>query len=106
MIKSEVEYIKEMRNMVKRVQSGEHIDTQNASIQDLEILCDCIKLGYINGTIEKNGVQERTLDGKIHPTVFNAHIPLKGIAFLHPKPDWKFLLPLLISLVALVKSFL
>lgn len=106
MIQTEREYLRAMRNMVKRIQNGEQINVISGSIEDLEILADCIRSGYINGSIEDGKHSVRTMDGKIHPTVFNNHIPLKGIAFLHPRPDWKFLIPTIISLIALVGSFL
>lgn len=104
-INNESDYKKAMRAMILRVQSGEHIDTFAESVESMEILSDCIKLGYINGTVEHDGLSLRTMDGKMHPVVHNSHIPLKGIAFLHPQPDWKFWIPTLISLAAFIKSF-
>lgn len=104
-ISNESDYKNAMRVMIRRVQSGEAIDTFSESVEDMEILSDCIRLGYINGAVEQDGRPFRTLDGKMHPVIHNSHIPLKGIAFLHPQPDWKFLIPTLISLAAFVKSF-
>lgn len=106
MIHSEREYLQAMRVMVKRVQNGDHIDVISSSIEDLEILADCIRCGYINGSVDDGSHAMRTMDGKIHPRIFNNHIPLKGIAFLYPQPDWKFWIPTVISLLALLKSFL
>lgn len=105
MIKSEREYIRAMRNMVKRIQNGEQINVMSNSVEELEILADCIRCGYINGTVEDGERAFRTMDGKIHPRIFNNHIPLKGIVFLNPRPDWKFLIPTAISLIALAGSF-
>lgn len=106
MIKTEKQYCRAMRKMIRRVQSGEQINANSASFEDMEILSDCIRLGYVNGIIEESGCVLRTLDGKMRPRIFNNHIPLKGIAFLHPHPNWEFLIPTIISLIALVKSFL
>ena len=106
MIRSQREYRKAMRKMIRRVQCGEEIDARKESIEDMEILADCISAGYINGELEHDGKSIRTLDGKIHPIVFNSHIPLKGLAFLHPQIDWKFIIPTIISVIALLCSLL
>ncbi len=104
MIRSQREYKRAMRKMIKRVQSGEIIDSWNESFEDMEILADCILAGYINGEVFHDGEVIRTMDGKIHPTIFNSHIPLKGLAFLRPQVDWKFIIPTIISAVALLCS--
>jgi hypothetical protein len=72
----------------------------------MEILADCISAGYVNGELMRDGKELRTLDGKIHPIIYNSHIPLKGIAFLHPQLDWKFIIPTIISILALLCSLL
>lgn len=104
-INNECDYKRAMRDMIRRVQSGEDIDSFSESVEDMEILSDCIRLGYVNGTVEHDGLTLRTMDGKMHPVIHNSHIPLKGVAFLHPQPDLKFWIPTLISLAAFVKSF-
>ena len=106
MIKSQREYKRLMRTMIRRVQRGEEIDSWKENYEDMEILADCISAGYINGEIKTDGKPARTMDGKIHPVVFNSHIPLKGIAFLHPQIDWKFIVPTVISIIALLCSLL
>lgn len=106
MIKSQREYKKAMRRMISRVQRGEHIDIWNESTENMEILADCISAGYVNGELMRDGKELRTLDGKIHPIIYNSHIPLKGIAFLHPQLDWKFIIPTIISILALLCSLL
>lgn len=106
MIKSQREYKKAMRIMISRVQRGEHIDIWNESTENMEILADCISAGYVNGELMRDGKELRTLDGKIHPIIYNSHIPLKGIAFLHPQLDWKFIIPTIISILALLCSLL
>lgn len=93
-----------MRRMISRVQRGEHIDIWNESTENMEILADCISAGYVNGELMRDGKELRTLDGKIHPIIYNSHIPLKGIAFLHPQLDWKFIIPTIISILALLCS--
>ena len=92
--------------MISRVQRGEHIDIWNESTENMEILADCISAGYVNGELMRDGKELRTLDGKIHPIIYNSHIPLKGIAFLHPQLDWKFIIPTIISILALLCSLL
>lgn len=106
MIRSQREYKKAMRKMIRRVQSGEKINSWEENFEDMEILADCISAGYINGELEEDGKPIRTLDGKIHPIVFNSYIPLKGLAFLHPQIDWKFIIPTIISVIALLCSLL
>ena len=94
------------RKMIRRIQSGEEIDSWRESSEDMEILADCIVAGYVNGELKDDGKTLRTMDGKIHPIVFNSHIPLKGLAFLHPQIDWKFIIPTIISIIALLCSLL
>lgn len=106
MIRSQREYKRAMRKMIRRVQKGEEIDSWKESFEDMEILADCILAGYVNGELEHNGKTVRTMDGKIHPIVFNSHIPIKGLAFLHPQFDWKFIIPTIISIIALLCSLL
>lgn len=110
MINNQKEYRKAMRSMILRVQKGEQLELK-APPEELEILAECIRSGYINGRNtyfdERTGreVESRTLDGLIHPEIINNIIPIKGLVFLHPQADWKFLVPTIISIVALVKSF-
>lgn len=106
MIRSQREYKRAMRKMIRRIQSGEEIDSWRESSEDMEILADCILAGYVNGELKDDGKTLRTMDGKIHPIVFNSHIPLKGLAFLHPQIDWKFIIPTIISIIALLCSLL
>ena len=101
MIRSQREYKRAMRKMIRRIQSGEEIDSWRESSEDMEILA-----GYVNGELKDDGKTLRTMDGKIHPIVFNSHIPLKGLAFLHPQIDWKFIIPTIISIIALLCSLL
>ncbi len=111
MIKNQKDYEKAMRAMIRRVQNGDPPVDKHASIEDMEILADCIKAGYINGTTthfsahSQKEEELRTLDGKMHPKVYNNVIPLKGLVFLNPQKDWKFIIPTVISLIALLKSF-
>ena len=49
MIRSQREYKRAMRKMIRRIQSGEEIDSWRESSEDMEILADCILAGYVNG---------------------------------------------------------
>ena len=69
MIRSQREYKRAMRKMIRRIQSGEEIDSWRESSEDMEILADCILAGYVNGELKDDGKTLRTMDGKIHPIV-------------------------------------
>ena len=86
MISSNQDYRNAMKEMIRKVQSG-YEPSFNASDEELELLSDCIKEGYIRGRttyIDGNGHEQelRTLDGKMHPEIINHVIPPKGLAFL------------------------
>lgn len=111
MINDKKLYESAMRTMIRRVQSAHsacEIDSHSMSIEDAEILSDCIKAGYVNGTImyykkdECRMSELRTMDGKIHPRVTNTVITAAGLDFLRPKRDWKFIVPTAIALLELV----
>ena len=95
MITSDRDYLSAMKDMIRKVQSG-YEPPFNASAEELEILADCIRNGYIRGQTSyfRDGREHelRTLDGKIHPEITNHIIPPKGLAFLSEndecnKPD-------------------
>lgn len=110
MIKTDSQYKAAMRRMIRRVQSGELANAPHLDMEQSEVLADCIREGYINGTVmrwSKNREQDtelRTLDGMIHPKIFNNVIPLKGLVFLANRPDWKFLIPTILSLIATITA--
>ena len=108
MLKTKKDFEKAMRTMILRVQSGDTISDKTASIEDMEVLAECIRNGYINGRLTSSTSHKseefRTLDGKIHPQIINNIIPLKGLIFLHPQKDGKFIIPTAISLIALIVS--
>ena len=52
MIRSQREYKRAMRKMIRRIQSGEEIDSWRESSEDMEILADCILAGYVNGELK------------------------------------------------------
>lgn len=116
MVKNQKGYIREMRSMIRRVQTlpkGESLNPFELSHEEAEILSDCIKNGYVIGTVtsfDKDTGREyelRTMDGKIHPELFNNVITPKGLAFLKPsKTDIKASIALIISILALLISFL
>lgn len=111
MISSEKEYESAMREMILKVQAG-YEPPFDASAEEMELLSDCIRRGYLNGCttdVGLNGqIQElRTMDGKMHPVLYNHVITPKGFAFLKPKnTDKKSTAALLISLIALLVSIL
>ena len=74
-----------MKDMIRKVQAG-YEPPFDADAEELEVLSDCIKNGYIRGrtTYFHNGKEQelRTLDGKMHPEIINHIIPPKGLAFL------------------------
>lgn len=112
MISSEKEYKEAMKCMVRKVQSGEKIDVSGLSIEEAEVLSDCIKCGYIIGKATEwnerlhDFIDLRTLDGKAHPEIQSSVIPLKGMAFLKAVPDWRTIVPIVISICALMVSII
>lgn len=87
MITSEDEYYKAMRDMIRKVQNG-YEPPFTADTEELEILADCIRSGYLIGKttyIDMDGIEQesRTMDGKIHPELINHVVPPKGLAFLN-----------------------
>ena len=84
MLHTEKEYNSAMRQMILRVQqatSVDEINTWDMSIEEAEILLDCVASGYLIGKIPKNITECRTLDGKAHPELFNTVVTPKGLAF-------------------------
>lgn len=101
MITTEWQYKEAMRQMIRRVQRGEVVNAECRTREEAEVLTDCIKCEYIIGNTKE---PFRTLDGKAHPEIESDVIPLKGIIFLENKPDWEFLVPTIISVIALLVS--
>ena len=83
MIRSQREYKRAMRKMIRRIQSGEEIDSWRESSEDMEILADCILAGYVNGELKDDGKTLRTMDGKIHYCVQFSYSS-KGAGFSPP----------------------
>ncbi len=87
-IRNEKEFNAAMRRMIRRVQSGELL-IDPANPETAEVLAECIRNGYLNGTIMAEDpetgrmVENRTADGKIHPRLYNTLVPKAGLAFLH-----------------------
>jgi len=106
MISREKDYIKAMRAMIARVgetESVQDIDTFQMSLEEAEILSDCINEGYLIGTATPD---MRTLDGKMHSELINNVITPKGLAFLKPnKTERKSNVALITSIVAVSISF-
>ena len=86
MVPSSQDYTNAMKEMICKVQNG-YEPPFDASDEELELLSDCIKEGYIRGRttyIGSDGRERelRTLDGKIHPQIINHIISPKGLSFL------------------------
>ena len=112
LLNTERKYQNAMKRMIKRIQkTGDIPDPRNLSDQDAEILMDCVKQGFLIG--EAQGwderrhafIDHRVLTGKAMPEVHSATIPLKGVIFLKPTIDWKFVVPTAISIAALIITF-
>lgn len=91
MISSSRDYKNAMKRMIRKVQGG-YKPPFDADAEELEILSDCIKSGYIRGQTTYIGIdghehELRTLDGKMHPEITNHIIPPKGLAFLYDSSD-------------------
>lgn len=110
MLQSQRDYEKALRAMLLRVQRADSLDDvqpHQMSMEDAEILTDCIKQGYLRGITEEKGSELRTLDGKAHPVLLSTVITPKGAAFLKPKrTDIKATVALIISILALLVSIL
>ena len=110
MLKSQRGYEKAMRSMLRRVHSSESLQSWNPhkmSVEDAEILMDCIKAGYLIGTTESDGAEHRTLDGKAHPELLSTSITPNGFAFLKPKrTDLKATVAIWLSIFAFIFSTL
>ena len=110
MLKSQRGYEKALRAMLRQVQGAaslSEIQPHQMNREDSEILMECIKLGYLLGETEKNGVELRTKDGKAHPELHSTSLTPKGFAFLRPKrTDIKATVSLCISILALLVSIL
>ena len=92
MIRNQTDYRKAMCKMIRKIQnssSAEEINDLEMSIEDAEILNDCIENGFVRGKTtyrNHNGeeIELRTMDGKAHSEIFNTVITLKGLEFLKP----------------------
>lgn len=113
MIRDQADYRKAMCDMIHRIQkakSPEEINTMEMSIEDAEILNDCIENGFVRGetyATNSNGKKFplRTMDGKAHPEIYNTVITLKGLEFLKPnRAEARANLAIAISAVAGVVS--
>ncbi len=108
MIKSEREYNRAVREMLRRVQLASSVDefhSDKMSVQESEILADCIKREFLIGRVSDSTGEFRTEDGKMHPELLNTLITPRGYAFLKPqKTDVKATVALIVSIVAVVVS--
>ena len=113
MISNQTDYRKAMCKMIRKIQnssSAEEINDLEMSIEDAEILNDCIENGFVRGKTtyrNHNGeeIELRTMDGKAHSEIFNTVITLKGLEFLKPdRTKTKANLAIIISAIAGVVS--
>lgn len=113
MIRNQTDYRKAMCSMIRKIQSARSADEINSmemSIEEAEILNDCIENGFVRGeTSAQNAAGQeiplRTMDGKAHPVIHNTVITLKGLEFLKPdRTTAKANLAIAISAVAGVIS--
>lgn len=85
-ITNEEAYYGAMREMIRKVQQG-YEPPFKSDAEELEIFADCIRSGYLIGEttyIDYQGKEQehRTLDGKMHPILYNHVVTPKGLAFL------------------------
>lgn len=115
MIRNQTDYRIAMCNMIRRVQtakSADEISDAKMSLEEAEILMDCIENGFVRGKttyLSKDGeeMDRRTLDGMPHPWVYSTVITLKGLEFLKPdRTKLKANLALILSVSSLVVSCL
>lgn len=96
MVHSEKEFNKRARHLLRMISDNTNIS--ELSDEDKEILAECISLGYLNS---KYMVQ--TQDGKHHFELRdNFPITSKGLTFLKPRRDWKFIIPSVIAVIELM----
>lgn len=104
MIKSEKEFLKSMRKVIRCVLSGKYEPT--ADREQLEVVTECIEQGYLLSQYERDGKKVlRTMDGTPHPRVATDTVPLKGLKFLSPdRSNLKSNIALILSALALLVS--
>lgn len=109
MIRNQADYHKAMCNMIRKIQnahSADEINNADMSVEEAEILNDCIENGFVRGKnhyFDSNGKRNelRTVDGKAHPVIHTTVITLKGLEFLKPdRTNAKANLAIIISALA------
>lgn len=113
MIRNEKEYTKAMKKMILRVQNDGAPKDAESTIEEMEVLTDCIRAGYLIGTTtftdSSTGaeIDLRTMDGKMHPELLNNSVTPKGLAFLKPnKANLKSNVAIVTSILATLISLL
>lgn len=86
MIKSERQFNRAMRKMIRRVIAGERPLPENPTRDDLEVLAECVKRGYIfSATTNERGEMPRNQLGvPIVDYISEQTVLLPGLVFLHP----------------------
>lgn len=108
MIKTERQFVCEMRKMIRRVINGENALHNPPTPDDVEVLAECINCGYLLPLDSSNAdAVNRTLDGTPHINLNTAVVPLKGLAFLRPdRTRLRANVAIFLSAVAIVVSIL
>lgn len=86
MIKSERQFNRAMRKMIRRVIAGKRPLPENPTRDDLEVLAECVKRGYIfSATTNERGEMPRNQLGvPIVDYISEQTFLLPGLVFLHP----------------------
>ena len=80
MIKTAHDYEAAMKSMVRHIANGEPYLSSPPTRDELEILTECVKKGYLLSLSDEEGASVmRTMDGMPHPEVNTTVVPLKGL---------------------------
>lgn len=106
MLKSEKEFEKAMRKVIRSVLNEKYPPDSLSKREDLEVITECIEQGYLLSRYEKDGKKVlRTADGTPHPKVVTEIVPLKGLKFLSPdRTNLKSNIALILSALAFLVS--
>ena len=84
MIKSEKEFKREMRKIIRRVANGlSPYSSDEPTREELEVVAECVSQGYLLSFTDNSSVM-RALDGTPYPDLIDSVVPLKGLSFLKP----------------------
>ena len=97
-----------MKKMVRNIANGERYLSSPPTRDELEVLTECIKQGYLLSLSDANGgTVLRTMDGTPHPMANTEVIPLKGLVFLKPdRAQRRSIVALIVSICAAAISLM